>query len=105
LDLSPSQADKIHLALDSILADIWKANDDWAGLMVFFTSANMTAALTPCDTLPEELTALVIVKKLGYIVDYARVAGTMTPQTSMNDIVKCNLAPTDIPELSICSSL
>lgn len=85
LSLSPFLAEKIHSALDSVLTDIWKAND-WSDLMVF-TSADMTAALTPGDKLPEELTAPVIVKKLGYIVDYARV-GTLTPQTSMSDIVK-----------------
>ena len=52
-----------------------------------FTSSDVAAALVPSNNIPAELTAPVIVKKLGYIVDFARI-GVLTRDTTMNDIVK-----------------
>ena len=52
-----------------------------------FTSTDLTATLTSLEGLPEEITAPVVVKRLRYIVDYARVR-ELTAQTTMNEIVR-----------------
>ena len=51
-----------------------------------FTSGDVATALVPSeDEVPKELSAPVIVEKLGYVVDYAQF-GTSTPATTMNNI-------------------
>jgi hypothetical protein len=57
----------------------------WEDLMVF-SSADVATALASANGVPTELNAPVIVKKLGYIIDYAQF-GTLTPDSTMNDIV------------------
>ena len=71
--------------IDALFTDHWQAGN-WSDLMVF-TSSDVAAALVPSNNIPAELTAPVIVKKLGYIVDFARI-GVLTRETTMNDIVK-----------------
>ncbi len=51
-----------------------------------FSSADVATALASATNIPPKLTALVIIKKLGCIVDYAYI-GTLTPTLTMNDIV------------------
>ncbi len=51
-----------------------------------FSSADVATALVTTNGLPTERTAPVIVKKLGYIVDFSQF-GTLTPDSTMNDIV------------------
>ena len=70
--------------IDALFSEHWQVST-WADLMVF-TSGDAATALVPSEGVPKELSAPVIVKKLGYVVDYARF-GTLTPATTMNDIV------------------
>ncbi len=51
-----------------------------------FTSADVESALKPNDEISPELTAPVIEKKLGYIVDYARI-GSLDTTLTMGEIV------------------
>ncbi len=51
-----------------------------------FTSGDVATALRPGTGVPSELSAPVIVRKLGYVVDYAQF-GTLTPAMTMDDIV------------------
>ena len=51
-----------------------------------FISGEVATALVPSEGVPKELSAPVIVKKLGYVVEYARF-GTLTPATTKGDIV------------------
>ena len=62
--------------IDALFSLHWKVYT-WEDLMVF-TSSDVTAALIPGTIIPPELTAPVIVKKLGYVVDYAHI-GILTP--------------------------
>ena len=50
------------------------------------SSADVATAFVTTNGIPKELTAPVIVKKLGYIVDFAQF-GTLTPDSTMHDIV------------------
>ena len=70
--------------IDALFTLHWKVYT-WDDLMVF-SSADVAAALVSGTNIPPELTAPVIVKKLGYIVDYAHL-GTLTSTLTMNDIV------------------
>ena len=70
--------------IDALFSLHWKVYT-WEDLMVF-SSSDVAAALIPGTNIPPELTAPVIVKKLGYIVDYAPI-GTLTPTLTMNEIV------------------
>ena len=75
----------LRTAIDAVFVDRWQATT-WADLMVF-TSTDVAAAFTPGPDIPVEATAPVVVKKLGYVVDFARI-GALTPNTTMNDIVQ-----------------
>jgi hypothetical protein len=70
--------------IDALFSLHWKVYK-WEDLMVF-SSSDVAAALIPGTNVPPELTAPVIVKKLGYIVDYAHI-GILTPTLTMNEIV------------------
>ncbi|KAI2495820.1 hypothetical protein MHU86_18706 [Fragilaria crotonensis] len=70
--------------IDALFSFHWKVYT-WEDLMVF-SSSDVAAALVSGTNIPPELTAPVIVKKLGYIVDYAPI-GTLTPTLTMNEIV------------------
>ncbi|KAI2513043.1 hypothetical protein MHU86_1334 [Fragilaria crotonensis] len=74
--------DVIRTAIDAIFVDKWQATT-WAYLK---KTTDVAAAFAPSADIPAEATAPVIVKKLGYVVDFARV-GTLTADTTMNDIV------------------
>ncbi len=52
-----------------------------------FTLTDVAEAFAPGTVIHVEATAPVIVKKLGYVVDFARI-GVLTNDTTMNDIVK-----------------
>jgi hypothetical protein len=58
----------------------------WEDLLVF-TSEDVVSATSSPGALPEELKSPVIVKKLGYIIDYAQF-GMLTDDVSMVDIVR-----------------
>jgi hypothetical protein len=81
--ICPGSADKEGLkkALGDLFSDKWFVSG-WADLM-FFTSSDVTEALVHGT----DLATPVIIKKLGYVVDYAGIA-TLTPEVTMNDIVK-----------------
>ena len=51
-----------------------------------FTSGDVATALRPGTGVPSELSGPVIVRKLGYVVDYAQF-GSLTPAMTMDDIV------------------
>ena len=84
--IAPDTPNRITLreGIDALFSGHWQVST-WADLMVF-TSGDVATALVPSEGVPKELSAPVIVKKLGYVVDYARF-GTLTPATTMNDIV------------------
>ncbi|KAI2499912.1 hypothetical protein MHU86_14582 [Fragilaria crotonensis] len=84
--LAPTQQARgiIRAGIDALFSEHWQARD-WCDLMVF-TSADISTALVQNGVVPEELTAPVIVKKLGYIVDYARI-GELTESTTMTQIL------------------
>ena len=77
--------DVLRTAIDALFSDHWKVKK-WFDLQVF-SSADVAVALTPTDSIPVEVTAPVIVKKLGLIVDYSRV-GCLSDDLTMQDIVK-----------------
>lgn len=88
-----TNADILHAGLDTLFTLKWQATC-WLDLMVF-TSADVSTSLSDSSdgvAIPEELRSLVLIKKLGYIVDFARI-GSLTPETTMNDIVKAVTAP------------
>ncbi|KAI2490879.1 hypothetical protein MHU86_23702 [Fragilaria crotonensis] len=76
--------DPLASGIDALFSHHWKVFS-WEDLMVF-SSADVAAALVSGTNVPPELTAPVIIKKLGYIVDYAQF-GTLSPTLTMNDIV------------------
>ena len=84
--LAPGSAIRSTLkyGIGHLFAEHWQVNT-WEDLMVF-SSVDVATALVTTNGVPKELTAPVIVKKLGYIIDYAQF-GTLTPDSMMNDIV------------------
>ena len=82
---APSATTILRKAIDTLFAEKWQAKN-WSDLMVF-TSIDVAEAFAPSQEIPAEATAPVIVKKLGYIVDYARI-GVLTETTTMNDLVR-----------------
>jgi hypothetical protein len=90
--LAPAQQARgiIRAGIDALFSEHWQARD-WCDLMVF-TSADISTALVPNGVVPEALTAPVIVKKLGYIVDYARI-GELTESTTMAQILSTVTSP------------
>jgi hypothetical protein len=70
--------------IDALFSKHWQVST-WEDLMVF-TSGDVATALVPNEGIPKEFSAPVIVKKLGYVVEYAQF-GTLTSTTTMNDIV------------------
>lgn len=76
---------RLRQTVDTLFAVKWKART-WSDLMVF-SSTDVTTALVPGEGVPEDVPVPVIVKKLGYIVDFARV-GSLTTDILMNDLVK-----------------
>lgn len=70
--------------IDALFSDHWQVTA-WCDLKVF-TSSDVTAALAPGSGVPPELSAPVIVHKLGYVVDFAQF-GTLTESMTMDDIV------------------
>ena len=86
-------SDVLRASLDTLFTQRWQATS-WLDSMVF-TSADVTASLsanTDDATISEKLRSLVIIKKLGYTVDFARI-GSLTPETTMNEIVKAVMTP------------
>ena len=90
--LAPAQKARgiVCAGIDALFSEHWQARD-WCDLMVF-TSADISTALVSNGVVPEELTAPVIVKKLGYIVDYARF-GELTESTTMTQILSAVTSP------------
>jgi hypothetical protein len=76
--------DPLASGIDALFSHHWKVFN-WEDLMVF-SSADVAAALVSGTNVPPELTAPVLIKKLGYMVDYAQF-GTLSPTLTMNDIV------------------
>ena len=74
----------LKAGIGHLFTDHWQVHT-WEDLMVF-SSADVATALATANGVPSELNAPVIVKKLGYIIDYAQF-GTLTPDSTMNDIV------------------
>lgn len=70
--LAPGSLDtqRLRETVDTLFAVKWKART-WSDLMVF-SSTDVTTALVPGEGVPEDVPVPVIVKKLGYIVDFAR---------------------------------
>jgi hypothetical protein len=75
----------LRTAIDAVFVDRWQAKN-WADLMVF-TLTDVAEAFAPGTDIHVEATAPVIVKKLGYVVDFARI-GVLANDTTMNDIFK-----------------
>ena len=84
LTQNPQHRITLRTGIDILFTERWQVHN-WTDLMVF-SSADISAALVPDQGFPPELIAPVIVKKLGYIVDFAQF-GTLTPTMTMNDIV------------------
>jgi hypothetical protein len=80
----PTDHEMLSSGIDALFSDHWKVFT-WEDLMVF-SSADVVTALVPGTGMPGELLTPVIVKKLGYIVDFAPL-GTLTSTLTMNDIV------------------
>ncbi|KAI2497480.1 hypothetical protein MHU86_17030 [Fragilaria crotonensis] len=100
-----TNADILRASLDTLFTLKWQATCWWLDLMVF-TSADVSTSLSDSSdgvAIPEELRSLVLIKKLGYIVDFARI-GSLTPETTMNDIVKAVTAPVKQPGYVHCFS-
>jgi hypothetical protein len=74
----------LRKGIDAPFSKHWQVST-WEAFMVF-TSGDVATALVPNEGIPKELSAPVIVKKLGYVVEYAQF-GTFTTATTMNDIV------------------
>ena len=70
--------------VDALFSDHWQVMT-WSDLKVF-TSGDVATALRPGSGVPSELSAPVIVRKLGYVVDYAQF-DTLTPAMTTDDIV------------------
>ena len=77
--------DIFRTAIDALFSNHWKVKK-WSDLQVF-SATDVAVALTPMDTIPAEVTAPVIVKKLGVIVDYSRV-GCLCENITMQEIVQ-----------------
>lgn len=80
---SPAR-ETLKQGVDALFSDHWQVAT-WGDLKVF-TSTDVATALRPGSGIPQELSAPVIVRKLGYVIDYAQF-GTLTPATTMDDIV------------------
>ena len=86
LEPDTTDTDVLRAAIDAVFSEKWRAKT-WFDLSVF-TSDDIAAAFSARDDLPEEITAPVLVKKLGYIVTYACMDGVLTDTTTMRDIVR-----------------
>ena len=75
--------------LNALFTDHWKVQT-WSDLMLF-SSADVDMALTAADNstnIPTAWTTPLIVRKLGYIIDYvAAVGASLTTDVSMDEIV------------------
>lgn len=80
---SPAR-ETLKQGIDALFSDHWQVAT-WSDLKVF-TSTDVATALRPGSGIPPELSAPVIVRKLGYVIDYAQL-GTLTSATTMDDIV------------------
>jgi hypothetical protein len=80
---SPAR-DALKQGVDALSSDHWQVMT-WSDLKVF-TSGDVATALRPGTGVPSELSALVIVRKLGFVVDNPQF-GTLTPAMTMDDIV------------------
>jgi hypothetical protein len=80
---SPAR-EALKQGVDALFSDHWQVMT-WSDLKVF-TSGDVATALRPGTGVPSELSAPVIVRKLGYVVDYAQF-GTLSLATTMDDIV------------------
>lgn len=78
--------DTVVKALDTLFTDHWEVRT-WSDLECF-RSEDVSAALTAdgVHDLFVALTAPVVIRKLGYVVNYAAI-GTLTPDLSMNEII------------------
>ena len=84
--LSPRAEDRTTLrdGLDRLSTTEWHVKT-WQDLSVF-SSADVSADLQASDKVTSEIKSKVIIKKLGYIVEYAHF-GTLVPELTMNEIV------------------
>ncbi len=78
------QYESLTSGIDALFSIHWKVYT-WEDLMAF-SSSDVTAALIPGTNIRPELSTPVIVKTLGYIVDYVHLR-TLTPTLTMNKIV------------------
>ena len=75
----------LSVGIGNLFTKVWHATT-WDDLLVF-SSDDVVKAIGTQDDIPEEMRSPVIVKKLGYIIDYAQY-GRVADDTTMNDIVK-----------------
>ncbi|KAI2508499.1 hypothetical protein MHU86_5898 [Fragilaria crotonensis] len=99
--IAPGSSEAVTPVLNELFAIRWQVMT-WSDLVVF-NSADVINALQPGTGISVELTAPVVAKKLGYIVDYARI-GKLTPTLTMNEIVisvntahRQKMSPTSLP--------
>jgi hypothetical protein len=91
LDKDDTNRDKLKQGVEHLLTEHWHVCK-WAD-MQFFTSEDVKAALVPGHGMPaEELLAPVIVKKVGGIIDYAKI-GILTADLTLDDIMGVILRP------------
>ena len=79
---TPSR-DILRQGINALLSDHWQVIE-WKDLKVF-TADDVAAALV-AGGVPPELSKPVIVKKLGYVVEYAQF-GTLSAELTMDDII------------------
>jgi hypothetical protein len=81
---SADAASAVRSGLDHLFANEWDAKS-WNDLGVF-SAADVATDIQACAEAPPDIKSKVIMKKLGYIIEYAHF-GVLTPELTMNDVV------------------
>lgn len=84
LDEDDTIRDKLKQGIDRLLTETWKVRK-WNDLK-FFSAADVETALVPGNGLPDEILAPVIIKKVGCVVDYAKI-GVLATDLHLDDIM------------------
>jgi hypothetical protein len=87
VDLLTPNADAtsaVRTGLDNLFSNEWDAKN-WNDLGVF-SAADVNADIQASDGAPPEIKSKVIIKKLGYIIEFAHF-GMLTPELTMTDVI------------------
>ena len=84
LDEEDTDRATLKQGIEFLLSEHWRVRK-WGDLK-FFSSEDVKAALVTGNGMPAEILTPVIVKKIGCVVDYAKI-GTLTADLTLDDVV------------------